>query len=163
MMPQKSSEPPEAARSKAGNSVLNNTPLKPGRNVNYSPDSAQALMFHIRQNIFNTNQITLETAFHDIFLGKAPLLHPHQRRDLEASLGFTFDGLESEISNATSEKVMYKPIAHLLSVLTLLVAVDDKHRCLSLPKDHLWIKKPVISRQNLIFLCGFYHILINKK
>ena len=34
---------------------------------------------------------------------------------------------------------MYKPIACLLSALTLLVAVDDKHRCLSLPKDHLWI------------------------
>ena len=149
MMPQKSSEPPEATQLKAGDSALNNTPLKPGRNANYSLDLGQALTSHIQQNIFDTNQITLETAFHDIFLGKAPLLHPHQRRDLETSLGFTFDGLKSEISNATLEKAMYKPIARLLSALTLLVAVDDEHWCLSLPKDHLWITAVIATHTPL--------------
>ena len=106
-------------------------------------------MLHIRQNIFYTNQITLETAFHDIFLKNAPPLNRHEQKDLETSLGFTFDGLESEISHATSEKAMCKAIARLLSALTLLVEVNDNDRCLSLPKDQRWMTTVIATHTPL--------------
>jgi hypothetical protein len=70
-MPQESNEQrpttPEAA-SKDTNAVLKNTPPKSGRNAHYSPDSALALMFHIQRRIFDMREITMETAFCNIFL-----------------------------------------------------------------------------------------------
>ena len=59
---------PEAALE---NNTLKNTPIKANQNADYCPDLTDPLMFHIRQNIFNTGQITLEPAFYEIFLNKA--------------------------------------------------------------------------------------------
>ena len=61
----------EAASEDSINAVKN-TPPKPGRNGDYSPDLAKALRFYIEQNIFDMRDITMEPAFCDIFLNKAP-------------------------------------------------------------------------------------------
>ena len=145
-MPPKFNDQPPTTEASNKSSVVSNTPARPGRNADYYPDSAGALMEHIRGSIFNEKLIALEPKFSDVFLNKAPPLDNVRLMALEKSLDFTFSGLVDQISKASLEKAMYPPIARLLSALTLLVNVDQQDRCLSLPPDKLWMAIGIATR-----------------
>ena len=130
----------------AANPLLNDTLVCPGQNASHCLDITDAFNSHIRQQIFDMNGITMEPNFSATFFSYAPPLDFAAIFALEASLGFTFHGLASEIRDATSEKAMYQPIARLFSALALLVKVNENDRCLSLPQDRLWMTVEIATR-----------------
>jgi hypothetical protein len=82
------------------------TPLKVGQNADYYPDLRREVLTHIQRNIFATGAITLEPAFYENFLNKAPQLDLAEIEELEGCLRFTFPDLASQISSAVVEKDM---------------------------------------------------------
>ena len=143
----------------ASNPVVLNTPAFPRWNADYSPGTAVALVVHIKRHIFDENLLTMEPRFTEIFLNKAPPLDCVRAMDLETSLGFTFKELVAQISNASVEKDMYTPIAHLFSTLTLLVDVCLFHQInygwpLKFQPALHWQHPMIIQATWVIWVCG---------